>query len=73
MKILARISRDWAILVLLISSTFKWDKQKCARSFKKKRDERDLTVRRSNDDQPPVFFALNRNAIQALNIVLLDK
>ena len=49
-----QISRDWAILVLLVSSTLKRDKQKYARSFKKKRDERDLTVRRSNDDRPPV-------------------
>ena len=44
----------WAILVLLVSSTLKRDKQKYARSFKKKRDEQDLTVRRSNDDRPPV-------------------
>ena len=49
-----QISRDWAILVLLVSSTLKQDKQKYARSFKKKRDEQDLTVRRSNDDRPPV-------------------
>ena len=49
-----QISRDWAILVLLVSSTLKRDKQKYARSFKKKRDERDVKVRRSNDDRPPV-------------------
>ena len=49
-----QISQDWAILVLLVSSTLKRDKQKYARSFKKKRDERDLTVRQSNDDRPPM-------------------
>ena len=49
-----QISWDWAILILLVSSTLKRDKQKCARSFKKKQDEQDLTVRRSNDDRPPV-------------------
>ena len=65
-----QISRDWAILVLLVSSTLKRDKQKYARSFKKKRDERDLTVRRSNDDRPPVpaqeakFHSGNRIYIQ---------
>ena len=30
-----QILRDWAILVLLISSTLKRDKQKCARLFKR--------------------------------------
>ena len=50
MKIIINMSSP----VLLILSSLKQDQQKCAGSFKGRQDERDLTVRLSNDDRPPV-------------------
>ena len=48
------ISRDLAILVSLVSFNLRQDWQKCACSFKMRQDERDYTVRRTNEDWPPV-------------------
>ena len=49
-----QVSRDWAILVSLFSSTLIRDMQKCVCSFKTRWDERKYTVRRSKDVRPPV-------------------